>query len=387
MHWTRFVRAKAVCAYFFVGPGLLYGLFISRMPALKEQTQANEAEIGFILLALGVSALIGLLVSSRLIRRFTSRKVIRVSSLAMALSLPLAACTHSPLTMGLAVTLMGFFNGLVDVAMNAQAIQLEQRFAAPCLALMHGSYSLGGLTAALTGSLFASMGCSPFINYCVIMAIYVLPRPWAVPRLQKDRVIAKRPEETAQPKTGWRRVPPTLVLLCGCIAACCYAGEGTVGEWGALYLFSVKGASEQTAALGYACFSVGTLSCRMFADMARTHFSDFSLALCGSLLAVAGMSSVLASDYTGLCLVGYTCMGFGMAPMVPLCFSHAGRCPKVTPAEASAIVSVLAYGGLLLFPPIIGNLAHAFGLQQALFVGLGLVCMLAVGSFLFRHKH
>ncbi|MDO5537272.1 MAG: MFS transporter, partial [Desulfovibrionaceae bacterium] len=271
MKWTRFVRAKSACAYFFLGSGLSYGTFTSRMPAMKAQTQAHEAEIGFILLSLGISALVGLIVCSPLIRRFSSRLVLRIGSFGMALTLPLAALSQSPLTFGLAAVSMGFFIGLVDVAMNTQAIQLEQRFTSPCLALMHGSYSLGGLLGALSGALFSALGFSPLINFAIVMGLYCLPRPWVMPRLQKDRIIAaeKAPVQGRKPRFAL----PVIVVFCGAMAACCYAAEGTVGEWGSLFLFTVKGASEQTAALVYASFAVSTLCCRMVADMARTHFS------------------------------------------------------------------------------------------------------------------
>ena len=386
MKWTRFVRAKSVCAYFFVGPGLMYGLFTSRMPALKEQVQANEAEIGFILLAFGFAALVGLTSCASFIRRFTSRKVIRWASFVLMFTLPLCGCMTSPLGLGLAAVSMGFLTGLVDVAMNAQAIQLEKRFAAPCLALMHASYSLGGLIGALSSALFAALGLPPLVNFSIVMAVYMLPRPWAVPRLAKDQVVKNR--EGAEEKKGRKgfALPPLVVIAAGLIAACCYSGEGTVGEWGSLYLFSIKGSSEQMAALVYACFSISTLTCRLFADMLRTHFSDFSLAFCGGILAVSGMCIVLNSPYAPLCLAGYCCMGLGMAPMVPLCFSFAGKCPHVTPDEASAVVSVLGYAGLLTCPPIIGTVAHAYGLDKALYIALLLTILLVVGSFLFRTR-
>ncbi len=386
MKWTKFVRAKSVCAYFFLGPGLLYGLFTSRFPALKAQTQAHEAEIGFILLALGVAALFGMVVSPALIRRFSSRRVIRVSSLCLLATLPMAACAGSPLSLGLVAALMGLFTGLMDVSMNAQAIQLEQRFAAPCLALMHASYSFGGFLGALTGAIFAALSIAPLMHYAVILVCYLLPWLRASARLQKDRVIRYREGEEVATPPRRMGLPPVHVIMLGLLAACVYAAEGSVGEWGALYLFTVKGASEQTAALVYACFAVSTLLCRLFADSARTVFSEFSIVLVGGLLGVTGMSIVLHADHTAICLAGYACMGLGMAPLVPLCFSRAGRVPGVAPSQASSIVSIFAYGGLLLFPPLIGTVAHAHGLGRALHIALALTILMTIGSILFSSR-
>ena len=252
MRWTRFVKTKAACAYFFVCPGLVYGSFTARMPALKAQVHANEAELGLVLLIFGCAGFVGLLLSAPLIRRFSSRLVVRLSTLALLCFLPLCALAQSPEMLALGCVCMGLCIGLADVAMNTQAIQLEQRFAVSCMAVMHGGYSLGGVLGALTGALFAALNVQPVWNFALVVLLYACARPWTVPRLQKDMVI-RRDNPKATP--GGRRrfaMPPLFIILCGLTAACAYAAEGTVGEWGALFLFSVKGAEEGTAALVYA---------------------------------------------------------------------------------------------------------------------------------------
>ena len=41
MKLSEFTVARAACAYFFLGPGLAYGMLTSRLPALKIQTGAD----------------------------------------------------------------------------------------------------------------------------------------------------------------------------------------------------------------------------------------------------------------------------------------------------------------------------------------------------------
>lgn len=387
MRWSGFVRAKAACAYFFVGPGLTYGLFTSRMPALKERTGANEAELGLVLLALGLSGLVGLTLSAPLVERFSSRRVLRLSSLGL-ICLPLAALAPSPLWLGVCAAVLGLCIGFADVSMNTQAIQLEQRLAHPCLALMHAGYSLGGVLGAATSALFAAAGVSPLWNFLIMMGLYSSLRPWTVPRLQNDRRPRGKERTADRADRGRARftLPPLFVILCGVVASADYAAEGTVGEWGALLLYQEKGASEGLAALVYACFSLCVVACRMVADIARTHFEDFHIVFFGATLSVLGMLLVLASESPGLCLVGYSCMGIGMAPIVPILFSRAGSHPDVSPSAASAVVSILAYGGLLLFPPLIGTVAHERGLSTALVIAVFLCAVPMAGAFLFRKK-
>ena len=59
MKISHFINEKIACAYFFMGPLLAYAIFTSRLPALKSQIDANEAQIGLVLLGFGLSCLCG----------------------------------------------------------------------------------------------------------------------------------------------------------------------------------------------------------------------------------------------------------------------------------------------------------------------------------------
>ena len=388
MRWNTLARTKVACAYFFVVPGLVYALLVSRLPALKDQVGANEAEVGFILLSYGLSGLVGLILSAPVIRKVSSRWVLRIASLSLLFSLPVTALATSPLTLGLACICVGLGTGFVDVAMNAQAIEVEKHHNVRCLAFMHAGYGLGGMLGSVSAAVFAGIGVTPLWNFGLLMVLLAILRPFTVPRLLDDTSVVPRPEETdsrAGKKSRALALPPLFVIFCGVVAGCNYATEGSVGEWGALFLCT-KGAGEQTAALVYGVFSLAAVFCRLGTDVLRTHHEDFHIMLCGSLLAVAGMATVLFTEGAILALLGYACTGFGIAPIVPILFSRAGSCPGVSASAASAVVSVLAYSSLLLFPPLIGVIAHAHGLQTGLLLPLGLTCLLVAASFFFREK-
>ena len=383
MKRSEFTVARAACAYFFVCPGLSYGLLTARLPALKARIGADEAEIGVILLCLGLSGMLSLMGGAWLIARFGSRLVLRAGSLVLLCALPLCALAPSPLFLGLGCVLAGFGIGLTDVSMNTQGIRIERRYHTPCMSVMHASYSLGGVLGSLTGALFAGLGLGPFVNFACVLGLYLCFRPFAVPRLQEDEAntAAKRPASRRA-----FRIPPLFIVGCGLLAMFTYSAEGSVAEWGSLLLFTEKGAGEHTAALVFGAFSCATVLCRLFGDRLRVLVGDFPLTLVGALLAAFGMSLALFSPLPAVCLAGYACMGAGLSPIVPILFSRAGEYPGITPGEASAVISVLAYSGLLFFPPLLGGLAHRLGLGRALFVTLGLCCLLAIGSLLLRSR-
>lgn len=383
MDAPSFFKVRLGCAYFFIGPGLAYGLLTARLPALKKQIQATDGEIGLILFYLGVASLLSLVCGASVIRKFGSSKVLQAGTLLLIISLPLCGLTTNPFLLGVICVLVGFGLGLADVSMNAQGIEIEQYFSRPCLSFTHAAYSLGGVIGSLTGSLFALLTMTPFINFLTMMGCYCCLQPFASAYLlqdagEKEKIINAR-------KTSFFRIPPFFIIGCGLLATCDYAGEGSVAEWGSLFLNTVKGADEHVAALAFGCFSSTTVIFRFCGDYLRGCIGDFSLALSGSIVATVGMTLVLFSSNPLISLAGYGCMGTGLAPLTPILFSRAGKFPGIAPEEASAIISILAYGGLLFFPPFLGWLADHFGLEKALYTILALCIFLILGTFILRN--
>ena len=378
MKCSAFTKARAACSYFFAGPGLIYGMFTSRMPALTIQTGADEAQVGLILLCFGVAGMVSLAASAWLIDRFTSRSVLLLFTPLLCLALPLTGLAVTPLQLGLACVVVGLTMGFVDVAMNTQAIQIERAFFRPCVSMMHASYSIGGVLGSLAGALFAGLGASTLINFVCVLGLYLCLYPLAMPHTQPDEAQKKGEEQAPS-----RRIP-LFVLLCGILATVSYSAEGSVAEWGSLLLFTVKGASEFTSALVFGAFCITMVIGRMGGDRLRCAFGDFPLMLAGAGLAFCGMVIVLVSPWPALCLFGYALMGIGLAPIVPILFSRAGNTPGITPGKASALVSFMGYSGVLVFPPSLGWLAHNMGLGTALLVIPLLCAILVAGSWAFR---
>lgn len=377
------------CAYFFALPAIAYGTLTSRMPAFKELVGADDGQIGFMLLALGGSTLVGLLACSFFIDRYGSRSITALAGLLLGLAMIAASIASSFWQMTGCCLLAGFFVGLCDVGMNAQGIFLEQRYSILCLAFLHACSSIGGVAGSLSGSLFARLDLSPFLNFVVVMGAYLLLWPVAFAFMARDnRARAASARETPAPASPQGRLcwGPVLVFVgtCGLLSLVCHVVEGSTAEWGSLLLVQIKHASDEVAALVFAFFTGAMVICRMFSDRLRSWISSFHLLFYGSLLGAGGMALVLLSPWPSLCLAGYAIMGIGLAPGVPLLFSIAGAAPGVTPGKASGVVSVFSYAGLLFFPPFLGMIGEEFGLANTLWIVVALCLALAFGSYAIR---
>lgn len=155
-------------------------------------------------------------------------------------------------------------------------------------------------------------------------------------------------------------------MICAVCSLLAYASEGTVGEWGGLYLTGDKGADQSVAALVYGLFSIVAFFARLAGDPLRTKFGENNLMLCGLALALAAMGVVLTAESAYTVLAAYAVMGLGFAHVIPTLFSIAGRNGIIPAASATAAVAFMSYAGLLFVPPCIGWVAQHFSLHAAL---------------------
>ena len=365
--YLSYASARLACMFYFMAPGLAYGLVTSRMPALKNMTGATEGELGIILLCFGLSALIGLAFAPRLIAKISAKTTLLASSLACMVFVVLVSFSSSVWFFGIAMALLGICMGLCDVTMNVQGVEVERAYKKSSMNILHAGYNIGAAAAACAGSIFAATNFGVWVNFVLPVAVMAGMLWWAEPRLvtgnlEKPERSESSPLVSVEPK---KRLP-FLVWVCGLLCVCCYVSEGSVGEWGSLYLHQEKAAPESIAALVFAGFSICSLLCRLVADRLRNNFGDFLVSTAGATLALAGMLTVLSSSSWSICLIGYAMMGLGQAPIVPIAFSRAGAIKGVSTARATSLVSLLAYAGLLFAPPAFGLSAEHFGLHTAL---------------------
>lgn len=365
--YLSYASARLACMFYFMAPGLAYGLVTSRMPALKNMTGATEGELGIILLCFGLSALIGLAFAPRLIAKISAKTTLLASSLACMVFVVLVSFSSSVWFFGIAMALLGICMGLCDVTMNVQGVQVERAYKKSSMNILHAGYNIGAAAAACAGSIFAATNFGVWVNFVLPVAIMAGMLWWAEPRLVTENLEKpERSESSPLVSVEPKKRLPFLVWVCGLLCVCCYVSEGSVGEWGSLYLHQEKAAPESIAALVFAGFSICSLLCRLVADRLRNNFGDFLVSTAGATLALAGMLTVLSSSSWSICLIGYAMMGLGQAPIVPIAFSRAGAIKGVSTARATSLVSLLAYAGLLFAPPAFGLSAEHFGLHTAL---------------------
>ena len=344
------------------------GTWAPRLPAIKASLDLSTGMLGTALVGLAVGLLAGTRLAGAPVDRFGSRPVMRAGFPVLCAALVLPALAGSAVTLFLALLALGLASGVLDVAMNAQGVEVERHRRRPLLSGLHGLWSVGLGAGAGTAALAAAIGADPLLQFVVVGAVLTAASLLLMRGLLAARVRAEGPGEAGE--SGWT---PALVLL-GVIAFCSFVGEGSASDWSAVYLAQELSAAPALAAVAFACFSAAAAAARFAADPLRGRIGAVALVRGGTLLAATGLLLGLAVHRPAAAIAGFTLLGAGLAPVVPIAFSAAGTAdPRATGRNIGRVAGI-GYVGSVSGPIIIGWLAQATSLRLA----LGITALLAL---------
>ncbi|WP_437954122.1 MFS transporter [Sorangium sp. So ce296] len=365
-------RARRAVSVMFVANGIAFASWAARVPAVRERLALRDSALGLALLGVAVGAMLAFRAAGPLIARFGSRRVTRVSAVLLCAALPLPALAPSFAALVAALLALGASNGLMDVAMNAQAVEVERRHRRPILASFHGMFSLGGLVGASLGALAADRAVSPAAHLIAVAAVLAAAVTAAGAALSADARLEA--PATAAGAPAERR--STRLLLLGLIAFCSSIGEGAMANWSAVYLRDELHTTAAVAATGYAVFSLAMLLGRFSGDGLTQRFGAARLVRSAALLVAAGLGAALIVNVPIAMLLGFGCVGAGLSVVVPLVFRAGASAPGVAPGRAISTLATMSYGGFLVGPPAIGLVADLFTLRGGLVLVVALVLVI-----------
>ena len=127
---------------------------------------------------------------------------------------------------------------------------------------------------------------------------------------------------------------------------------------------------------------------RFFSDKLMDAIGMPKTYILSAILIATGVSTAIFFPSFWPSLIGFCLVGIGTAPIFPMTFILAGTSNKYSPGMAISIITTYAIVGMLIGPPLIGYLAHAFGLKSAFFIfvfaGLSFI---PISKLLFIYKN
>jgi predicted MFS family arabinose efflux permease len=373
--WARL----SVAVVFFVN-GAIFATWTSRIPAITTRLSMGSGTLAFAVFGLSVGAVVGLPISSALVARFGTVPVVRVTLPGYALALAGVALASNVPALTAALIGLGIGNGVLDVAMNAAAVEVERRYPRQIMSAFHALFSFGGLAGALVGAAAAGIGTSTVVH--LPTAALVLLTGALVASVGLLPSSPQRETAPASTRFAFFRLDRRLAAL-GLLVFCSLLCEGAVYDWSAVYLRNDLGGSSAAAALGFAAFSLSMACGRLVADRVVAQVGPVLFVRAAGMLAAVALGLILLGSSVAGGIAGFGLLGLSLAGVVPTLFSGAAGGGNV-PATAIAVVSTIGYLGFLAGPALIGGIATSTSLRVALCTLVALTMVISAGAGALR---
>ena len=135
----------------FLANGLGIGSWAGAIPRLKADLALSDAGLSVALMAFAAGAILAMLLMGFFGHRLRSGPASVMAGFAFAGALAVLGFAHALASLSVATFLAGMTNGAMDVAMNANASDIERRWGRPIMSSFHAAFSLGGAAGALLG--------------------------------------------------------------------------------------------------------------------------------------------------------------------------------------------------------------------------------------------
>jgi len=363
-------RARWAVAAMFLSNGFVMGAWAPQIPLLMPRHGVTESVLGLLILVLGLGAVSAMLFAGRLISLYGSRRVLSLFAFALIPVLPLVVFSPSLWVLALFMAVFGAVAGCMDVAMNAQAVEIERRLHKAIMSSSHGFWSLGGFIGGSAGAwVIAHWG--PEEQSLLAAGVIAVVVETAMPFLLRDAPHAATPEAVVAPRA--KLFPKDFhVWLLGFLALFSMVPEGAVLDWAAIYLQKELGSDVFVSGLAFAFFAGVMAVMRFMGDTVRNRFGAVRTLRISGFIGAAGLMGGALAPYDWVAIASFAAAGLGVANMVPILFSAAGNHPRLPSASAISIVTMVGYCGILVAPSTIGFLAEHAGFRPT-YAGLSLI--------------
>ncbi|HEY1024281.1 MAG TPA: MFS transporter [Sphingobacteriaceae bacterium] len=347
-----------ISLFFFIS-GVQYASLTARIPTLKSNFGFNDIELGALLLIMPVSSLVGLQLAGWLIARFSSKFAVSAAFGFNTVVLAYIGFAQNVYALIAGICLFSFSMRIFSISINVQAIALQNLYDKKIIGSFHALWSLGGIGGILITTAMVSAQISLTAHLLAVSALNLLLTIWAYRFLLNDGTQGTRSKFNLSNQDSF-------IVYLGIIAFLAAMCEGAMLDWSGVYFKEI---------LDIRIFTYGYLVFMSFVTLSR-FMSDFMMNTIGlrryyiinSVLIFAGMALPAFFPTVVWAIVGFSLVGIGTAPIIPMTYILAATNEKYSSSVAISLIATYALLGMFAGPPIVGFLAHLFDLKVSFFV-------------------
>ncbi|MEN9752343.1 MAG: hypothetical protein RL670_34, partial [Actinomycetota bacterium] len=370
----RAKRADLGMSLTFVAQAFMAISWLPRIPEVIKQIDVDFTTWGLIIGVSGLGSLLPLMFTHRVIARFGSGRVIRISAWTQVILFSSFPFIHTGWLFFLVNFINSFVGSFLGIGMNGQGVALQKMLKRTILPKFHASWSIGAAASSAVSGIFATF--LPLSIHLPLVTIIcgVLVHYATTLGLQQNEEKQADTHITETKKVPFFRSPGYLWLLMLGVFCSVYP-EVSVMDWAAVF---AKDVLKQPAGLNtipytvfVTCMIMGRLSIGRLSQ--RWHISQISRV--ASLIGLVGLGTGaflggwVSLTNTSLALVitsvAWGVAGFGLAPLVPSFFGAAGNVPGLTTPQALSRMALVNTVNFMLAKILMGALAENTNLVAA----------------------
>jgi MFS family permease len=364
-------RERILFLYFFVF-GLGGASWLVRLPDVRQLLEITTAQLGWVIFAGAVGAMISLSLSGRFIARFGARAGVLwgFSLLSVGMTTQgIASQSGLPIVVAAGCFIAGIGYGIGDVGINIEGADAERVRGRTLLPQLHGAYSLGTLAGAALGTVCIAINLTVMAQMLGVVVL-TIATPWLtyrrVPAATGQTITTVAP--AAPEPDGLRtarlkrqlRVPGTRVVLLGLGIMGLSLAEGGANDWLALSIVDDYQQTTTIAGISFAVMMAAMVISRFMGGRIVDRFGRVRALRVTAAMGVLGIVLISLGHNIVLAWLGAALWGVGVSLGFPLYISAAADGENSAPRVSA--VTTFGYVAFLVGPPLLGFLGQTWGL-------------------------
>ncbi|WP_210465410.1 MFS transporter [Rufibacter roseolus] len=347
-------KQRIFLSLFFFLSGFNFSSWASRIPTIKQALNLNEAELGTILLTMPISSLIGVPLSGWLVSRFETRIPLSVGFLLNSIALSFIGLASTPVALAMVLFMFSLSMRIFNISVNTQAITLQKQFDKKINGSFHGLWSTGGIIGVGFTTLLISLDVPMVPHLITVSVISVLAT------IISFRYLLQNDRSTSGNKLTLSKPDPYILFL-GLLVFFAAVCEGGMFDWSGIYFQQVV--KEDVFTVGYLTFMAFMALSRFMSDLIIDRIGMATTYMLSGVFIFSGIMLAILFPTFWPAMIGFSLVGFGTASVIPMTYTLAGASKTYSPGIAISLIATFGIVGMLIGPPLIGYLAHAFNLK------------------------
>lgn len=362
----------------YVALGACIGVWSGSVPALSFAADFDTVHLALFMITLRVSGIISMQCAGWVVDRRSPVAAVLLGLASVSVAWMTAGfaplISTSTAAVWLVAIVAGLALGMLDVGMNALAVDVVAQSGRPLFGRLHAMFAVGAMAGTATllsmKQIFAGELMARAAAFFVV-ALLALATWWVL------RGKAASPTgmglQPAAPSGG--SVVPLVAM-----AACVGLVESAAFDWAVFHVVRTGLVSPQFDTIGLVAVTTMMVVGRLISDPVIARRGVHLLVVVCAIIAAIGYGLTVVAQGP-LVLVAWLLVGLGAGVLAPQIFGRAGQ---VAGGRGSAWVITGAYVGIIAEPLLVGGLTSQVGLQTALLVPMAASVLLVV--LLLRYR-